>query len=322
MLSTKPRLSFSRFGKPEDVLEFDHAPLVAPQANQLSLWMRYAPINPSDLIPIYGNYAHRIPLPQVPGYEGVGSVSLPGSGGIRRALAVAGNGSWQTCVNLDSQRVIWVPDDIDDATAAQIYINPLTCWVLLNHWLTLRRNDVLLINGGGSAISLQFAQLAALRGIRLIVITRTAKHQQALLNAGAWHVIEEQRLHNQTLQQLLGYPAQAAIDCVGGEMGLLLAHSVKTGGNFVALGLLSGEQVDWQRITRDLTLKASLFHLRKWNAQATPQQWQEAFQQLFQMVRHGQLILPPPAEIYPLKHYKLALRRAASGIGKIFFTAE
>lgn len=37
------------------------------------------PINPSDLIPIRGAYRHRIPLPCIPGYEGVGSVIAIGS---------------------------------------------------------------------------------------------------------------------------------------------------------------------------------------------------------------------------------------------------
>ena len=36
--------------------------------------MLVRPINPSDLIPITGAYAHRIPLPNIPGYEGVGIV--------------------------------------------------------------------------------------------------------------------------------------------------------------------------------------------------------------------------------------------------------
>ena len=81
--------------------------------------------------------------------------------------------------------MVWVPDDIDDASAAQIYINPLTCWVLLTQWLPLSAGDVLLLNGGGSAVSLLLAQLTALRGIRLAVVVRNLAHRPALLAAGA-----------------------------------------------------------------------------------------------------------------------------------------
>lgn len=325
MPPTFPRLRYSHFGLPEQVIALEQTELPRPQPHQLLLQMRYAPINPSDLIPIYGQYAHRIALPQIPGYEGIGVVTDPhGQPTDRRALAVMGDGSWQTFITLDQDKVIWVPDDIDDVSAAQIYINPLTCWVLLTQWLPLEVGDILLINGGGSAISLLFCQLAALRGIKLAVVVRNAVHRQALLNAGAWRVLERDLLQQYGLQPLTGHTARAAIDCVGGEEGLYLARSVSANGDFVALGLLGNQQVDWQYIAHQLRLRTSLFHLRKWNAQATPAQWQAAFQQLFHLLRSGQLELRPPAAIYPLRHYKLALQHAANNKtqGKVFFTPE
>lgn len=325
MPSLFPRLRFSRFGPPEQVIALEQTDRPAPQANRLLLQMRYAPINPSDLIPIYGQYAHRIALPQVPGYEGTGVVvDSRGQPTGRRALAILGDGSWQTFITLEHDKIIWLPDDIDDISAAQIYINPLTCWVLLTQWLPLNADDILLINGGGSAISLLFCQLAVLRGIKLVVVVRNVTHRQALLNAGAWRVFERDLLQQYRLQQLTGHTARAAIDCVGGEDGLNLARSVSVSGDFVALGLLGNQQVDWQHIAHQLRLRTSLFHLRKWNAQATSEQWQAAFQQLFQLVRRGQLVLRPPAAIYPLRHYKLALQHAADSKtqGKVFFTPE
>lgn len=325
MPSPLPRLCFRRFGNPEQVIDLEHTRLPAHQPNHLRLRMHYAPINPSDLIPIHGQYAHRTALPQVPGYEGMGvAIDSHGHSTDRRALAIMGDGSWQTCVTIEQARVVWVPDDIDDASAAQIYINPLTCWVLLTQWLSLNAGDILLLNAGGSAISFLFCQLAALRGIKLIVVVRNTAHRQALLNAGAWRVYEKSLLQQYELQLLTGHTAKAAIDCVGGEEGLQLARSVGPSGDFVALGLLSCQQVDWQRIAQQLRLRTSLFHLRKWNAQATLTQWQAAFQQLFHLVRSGQLTLQPPAAVYPLRHYKLALQHAADSKtqGKVFFTPE
>ncbi len=51
-----PRLSFNRFGDPAQVLELQQMsrPLLRP--GQRLLQMRYAPINPSDLIPIHGHF--------------------------------------------------------------------------------------------------------------------------------------------------------------------------------------------------------------------------------------------------------------------------
>ncbi|MFW2618738.1 DNA repair exonuclease, partial [Klebsiella pneumoniae] len=90
--------------------------------------------------------------------------------------------------------------------------------------------------------------------IRLAVVVRNAAHRQALLAAGAWRVIEAPQLAEMT-----NFGARAAIDCIGGEDGLQLARAVRTGGDFVALGLLSGSQVDWRRVVDELKLRASLF---------------------------------------------------------------
>ena len=42
--------------------------------------------------------------------------------------------------------VVPIPDSIDDFTAAQMYINPLTAWVTCTETLNLQHNDVLLVN--------------------------------------------------------------------------------------------------------------------------------------------------------------------------------
>ena len=90
------RLSFNRFGDPAQVLELRQMsrPLLRPDSG----YCRCArPDQPSDLIPIHGQYAHRrTALPQVPGYKAWAAVSVNPQNGYstgRRALAVAGTGS-------------------------------------------------------------------------------------------------------------------------------------------------------------------------------------------------------------------------------------
>lgn len=93
------------------------------------------PINPSDLIPIRGSYAHRISLPNIPGYEGVGIVEEVGplvSKNLigKRVLPLLGEGTWQEFVKTSAEYAVCIPDTIDDFTAAQLYINPVTAWVV------------------------------------------------------------------------------------------------------------------------------------------------------------------------------------------------
>ncbi|WP_050747753.1 hypothetical protein [Sodalis glossinidius] len=69
-------LWYHRFGQPEAVLSLESTPLVPPTAGQVQVKMIAAPINPSDVIPITGAYAHWVSPPRVAGYEALGR-SLP-----------------------------------------------------------------------------------------------------------------------------------------------------------------------------------------------------------------------------------------------------
>src|SRR5690625_617952 len=115
------------------------------------------PINPSDLIPIRGSYSHRISLPNIPGYEGVGIVEDVGafvSQNLigKRVLPLRGEGTWQEYVKTSAELAVSIPNSIDDFTASQMYINPITAWVVCTEVLKLRPNDVLLVNACGSSI--------------------------------------------------------------------------------------------------------------------------------------------------------------------------
>jgi NADPH:quinone reductase-like Zn-dependent oxidoreductase len=120
------------------------------------------PINPSDLIPIRVAYSHRISLPNIPGYEGVGIVEEVGplvSRNLigRRVLPLRGEGTWQELVKTSAEFAVPIPDSIDDFTASQMYINPITAWVTCMEVLKLSPNDVLLVNACGSSIGHIFA---------------------------------------------------------------------------------------------------------------------------------------------------------------------
>jgi len=93
-------LTYRTFGNPLETLNMEAAEVPELSANKLRVSMLCAPVNPSDLIPIHGAYSHRIALPAVAGYEGVGRVmeapqayaSLIG----KRVLPLRGEGTWQT----------------------------------------------------------------------------------------------------------------------------------------------------------------------------------------------------------------------------------
>lgn len=320
-------ITYDEFGPPQDVLKVAALRKESPKKGEVLVRMIASPINPSDVIPITGAYSHRIKLPDIPGYEGVGIVEEVGQAVSKewlgkRVLPLRGEGTWQEVVTAPADWVVPVPEEIDNDTAAQLYINPVTAWIICTEVLRLGPEDVLLVNACGSAIGRLFAQLAKVIGFRLIAVTRDDRHTQELLALGASTVIRtsERRLHPTVLELTKGRGAHAAIDSIGGEAGTELAFCVRPNGHFLTLGLLSGKQVDWAKINRETQTRVKLFHLRHWNQQVSAQVWHETFHQLISLIANGSWRLMRPSASFRLQDVREAVQAAASGgkRGKIF----
>jgi len=324
-------IQFNEFGCPQDVLNIDYKTIEPPKNHEVLVRMLVRPINPSDLIPIRGSYAHRITLPNIPGYEGVGIVEDVGplvSKKLigKRVLPLRGEGTWQEFVKTSAQYVVAIPDSIDDFTAAQMYINPITAWVVCTEVLKLKPNDVLVVNAGGSAIGHIFAQLSKILGFRLIAVTRTNTHTEELLHLGASNVIDtsSNNLNASVMALTNGMGADAAIDSIGGKDGNDLAFSVLQNGNFLTIGLLSGVQVNWAAIVNQAKLNANMFHLRHWNKSVSASKWQETFQHLIRLIDDGKLRFMMVDSHYDLMNVKEAIDAVESTKkknGKIFLTS-
>ena len=324
-------IKFYEFGSPKDVLRIESKSIEPPKDNEILVRMLARPINPSDLIPIKGTYSHRISLPNIPGYEGVGIVEDVGPlvshhfiG--KRVLPLRGEGTWQEFVKTSSELAVPIPNSIDDFTAAQMYINPITAWIVCTEVLKLKPNDVLLVNACGSSIGHIFAQLSKVLGFRLIAVTRDNKYTEELLHLGAFYVIDTSKNHlNEMVFQLTnGIGADAAIDSVGGSDGNELAYCVQPNGNFLTIGLLSGIQVNWAEIINKAKVNANIFHLRNWNKNVSVDKWQETFNHLINLISDKKLRLMPVDSQYDLLNVKRAIEVVESSKmtkGKVFLTS-
>ncbi|MGR6903095.1 zinc-dependent alcohol dehydrogenase family protein [Lysinibacillus sp. BSL11] len=321
-------LKIYEFGNPQEVIRLENKTIEPPQGKEILVRMLARPINPSDLIPIWGKYAHRITLPTIPGYEGVGIIEDVGpliSPKIigQRVLPLRGEGTWQEVVKTQADFAVTIPDTMDDFTAAQMYINPITAFLTCSEVLNLQSNDVLLVNACGSAIGHLYAQLAKLLGYQLIAVTRSNQHTEELLQLGAAFVIDTSQmpLYETVMALTNGKGADAAIDSIGGEAGNQLAFCVKPEGIFLAIGLLSGIQVNWTYIVKEAKVQARMFHLRHWQHQTSIEKWQQTMQQLIHLVQDGSLKMMNVHAHFPL----LDIHRAIYAVegnkkGKIFLT--
>lgn len=200
-------IKFYEFGSPESVLKVERKNIQPPANGEVLVRMKVRPINPSDLIPIRGAYSHRISLPTIPGYEGVGIVEDVGASVSqeligKRVLPLRGEGTWQEFVKTSAEFAVPIPNSIDDYSASQLYINPVTAWIICTEVLSLKPDDVLLVNACGSAIGRIFAQLSKVFGFQLIAVTRNNKYTRDLLKLGASYVINtsETALHDAIME--------------------------------------------------------------------------------------------------------------------------
>ncbi|GIN89816.1 alcohol dehydrogenase [Siminovitchia terrae] len=324
-------IKFYEFGNPEDVLKMEYKSVQTPADNEILVRMLVRPINPSDLIPIRGSYAHRISLPAIPGYEGVGIVEEAGAAVSKnligkRVLPLRGEGTWQEFVTTSAEFAVPIPDSIDDIIASQMYINPITAWVICTEKLGLRPGDTLLVNACGSSIGRIFVQLSKVLGFRLIAVTRNDQYTDELNRLGAQYVINtsKESLRETVLELTNGRGASAAIDLVGGQSGTELAYCIQPQGIFLSIGLLSGIPVDWAEIARKTIVSAQIFHLRHWNDRVSTETWQGTFNHLIALINNNQLSLMKPAFRYNLSEIKAAVTSSETlnmRRGKVFLTS-
>ncbi|AJZ89484.1 Trans-2-enoyl-CoA reductase [Beauveria bassiana D1-5] len=290
-------LWFRQFGEPEQVLTLEQAPLAPVIPGTLRVRMRYAPLNPSDLIPITGAYRHRVVPPRIAGYEGVGVVEQADSPAWigRRVLPLRGEGTWQRWIDCPSQWAVPVPDSVPDELAARGYINPLAAWLMLKKWPVAGKS--VLVTAAGSTCAGLLAQWAKQQGAKEVYgVYRSAQHLPALLQSGIIPLSGDDR----------GGIAEAAgkvdvvYDAVGGELATLMLDHLNHYAALISYGLLSGKAFS----PRGKNVTAQRFHLRDTLAVTPVEEWQGWFISLWERLLQTQ---QPAVAVYALEDWRQAL---------------
>ncbi|ARC89733.1 zinc-dependent alcohol dehydrogenase family protein [Rhodovulum sp. MB263] len=265
------------FGPPRDALSLETRPLGPRPEPMLRVAMLRAPVNPSDLVPVTGAYAHRIVLPFIAGYEGVGRVleAPPGHAGLigRRVLPLRGPGTWQTVLDCDPALAIPVPEDIGDDLAARAYINPLAARGMLSRWPVAGRR--VLLSGAGSHCADLLGQWALGQGAAVVTgVHRSPSRAARLRTLGIDPVPAAEEA------QVLDHARRADIvfDALGGLLASRILDVLPEGAHFVGYGLLTGRPV---RPASPPRARFERFHLRDCLASMSAADWRAAFEGLW-----------------------------------------
>ncbi|WP_342320607.1 zinc-dependent alcohol dehydrogenase family protein [Kosakonia sp. BYX6] len=290
---------FRSFGEPQETLQLETRELTALAPGNIRVKMRLAPMNASDVIPVSGAYSHRITLPAVAGYEGMGIVSetTPDAAHLlgQRVLPLRGQGTWQQYVDCPAELAIRVPDDIDDALAARAYINPLAAHLMLQ--LYPARGKHVLVTAAGSDCAGYLAQWARLNGAKSVTgIYRSGIHAQRLAEMG---VIPLAQTDTAAIEKATA-KADIVYDATGGALAQLLLQTLPRSGLFISYGLLSGQPFDiQQRLPR-----VHWFHIRNYLDAMPAAAWQQAFLDIWEQLRRSRC---SEVALFGLAHWAEAL---------------
>lgn len=318
-------LTYSTFGKPQEVLRLEERPVSDPGPGEVRLRILAAPIHPSDIGIILGKYGKLPTLPAVGGREGVAEVVETGEGVDSVALGdsvvvPSGTGSWQTAATVPAEDLIVVPKEIPVEMAAMVMVNPPTAWRLLRD-ANLSEGDWVVQNAANSAVGLHVIEMARHLGLKTLNVVRREELVEPLLKLGADQVVLEESGYEKKVSELTGgAPVKLALNSVGGESALRLVNALAEDGLHITFGAMTFDAVRFptrQLIFNGLVMQG--FWMDKWLRTQSRARIQIMFDKIFDLMAKG-IVKPSVEHVYPISDYKAALEAVARPrLGKILF---
>ncbi|MNF34636.1 Quinone oxidoreductase 1 [compost metagenome] len=303
---------------PQDVIEAVELQLPPVGAGQVLVKVLAAPINPSDVLTLTGEYGMLPPLPAIGGNEGVGEVLEIAAdvGNLKvgqTVLLPVGCGTWRTHLLAEARQLIPLPS-ADPQQLAMLTVNPPTAYLMLRDFVDLQPGDWVIQNAANSGVGSYLIQLAKIRGLKTVnVVRRDSAVAAVQAEGGDVVLVDGPDLPKRVREATGGAPVKLGIDAVGGASTDHLASSLAEGGVLVNYGRMSGEPCQINPgsfVFRDVTLKG--FWLARWFRQATPQQQMQLFGELIQLIASGKL-KARIAATYDISRIKEAVAAAAGG---------
>ncbi|RKR03313.1 NADPH:quinone reductase-like Zn-dependent oxidoreductase [Kushneria sinocarnis] len=322
---------FHELGGP-DVLRLEEVSVAPPGPGEVQIRPRALGINRAEVMYRTGQYLVQPEFPAVIGYEAAGTVEAVGEGvsefaigdavSVIPAFSFADYGVHGELVNAPVHAVVRHPANLSFEQAAAAWMMYTTAYGALIDIADLQPGDTVLIRAASSSVGLAAIQIANQIGAIPVALTRTDSKRQALLDAGAQHVIatEEQDLIEAVERITAGEGARVAFDPVGGRKVRNILKTLKFGGFFFQYGALETDDLTipvMELLGKDLTIRGyQLFEVT-----GDPQRMQRARDFIHAGLASGQLA-PIIARSFPLEEMAEAHRymESNSQIGKIIVT--
>ncbi|WP_400770022.1 zinc-dependent alcohol dehydrogenase family protein [Methylosinus sporium] len=324
-------IRFHRLGGPE-VLQIDEMELRAPKAGEIRLRVRAIGLNRAESMFRSGAYIEAARLPSLLGYEASGEIEAMGEGvtgfsigdavSTMPAFSMTEYGVYGDAAIVPAHAVVKHPKSLSWSEAAAIWMQYLTAYGALVEIGGVLADDRVIVTAASSSVGLAAIQIARAAGATPIAVTRKNAKREALLKAGAGHVVVAERddLVEKTRSITEGKGARLVFDPIGGPGVEALAEAAAIGGTIFLYGALSSEPTPFPlfaAIRKQLTLRGyTLFSVT-----LDPQKRERGVRFILDGLATGSL-RPIIARSFPLEQIVEAHRFLESNeqIGKVVVT--
>ncbi len=191
-------------------------------------------------------------LPHVLGGEGAGVVEAVGPGvtdvkvGDRVAYAAGGPafppGSYAEARVFDASRLVLLPDEIDDQTAAGMIVKGLTAQYLINSVYPVGASDTIVVHAAAGGVGSILCQWAAHLGARVIGVVSSEEKASLAEENGCRHVLIPGRedVARRVRQLTAGEGVPVVFDSVGKDTFEASLGCLRPRGTLVSFGTASG----------------------------------------------------------------------------------
>lgn len=247
---------FHQTGGPE-VLHIENVEVPAPKAGEVQIDVAAIGINRAEVMYRTGEYTIEPQFPASLGYEAAGVVAALGDGvsgfavgdpvSVVPAFSFTDYGMYGERVNAPAHAVVKHPASLSFEEAAATWMMFVTAYGALIELGQLKAGEVVLINAASSSVGLAAIQVANMIGAIPVALTRSDRKRDALLAAGAQHVVAGSGadLPEQVRALSGGKLARIVFDPVGGPGAANLVRALDAHGIFFQYGALD---------TRDLAV--------------------------------------------------------------------
>lgn len=298
-------------GGPE-VLKYETIELADPREGEALVRHTAIGVNFIDVYFRSGLYPSPTGMPFIPGNEGAGIVEAVGPGVTHvkagdRVAYVGPIGSYAESRIVPADRLVVLPDDISDRTAAAMMVKGITAQFLLCRTFKVVEGHTILFHAASGGVGLIACQWAKALGATIIGTVGSAEKAELAKAHGAHHTINyrTESFVDRVQEITGGKGVDVVYDSIGQDTYPGSLDCLRPLGMWVSFGQSSGPISNFN--LADLALKGSLFATRPtiFNYIAERSDLEQSANDLFNIVSSGRVKVPVRQE------FALADARAA-----------